>query len=79
MPNSRQHVIICSANCYANERDRYNNAVTDPESPRQRWQNVVDMEEAGGQQTYVEFASDGTSQSTDVVIDQVQFEATSPP
>lgn len=75
----RQHMILCSALCYTSEKDRWDNVRVDPDSPRTRWNNVTALEEAGNELVFTEYASDGTTSSDNVVIDQLQFQATSPP
>lgn len=74
----RQHIIQVSANCFSNESDRFGLDVTDPETPRTRWQNVADLESAGNAVRYVEFTNSG-SVGTLVYIDQIQFSSTSRP
>jgi hypothetical protein len=72
---TRQDIIQVSANCYSDESDRYGLDVTDPETPRDRWQNVADLESAGDAVRYVEFTNSGSVASI-VYIDQSQFTST---
>lgn len=68
----RQHIITCTLLCYSDESDRSGLDVTDPETPRQRYQNIRDLEDVGDEITFVEFTNTGFSLET-VLIDQMQF------
>lgn len=74
----RQHMILCSANCYQSELDRWKNTRIDPDSPRTRWANVVAMEETGNQLVFTEYGTDAIY-TDNVVIDQLQFQQITPP
>lgn len=74
----RQHVVTLTANCFTNEVDRFGLAVTDPETPRRRFQNVEDIEAIGDEVRFVEFTNLG-SVATLVVIDQLAFQSFSRP
>lgn len=79
MPSpQRQNIIVLTANCFSKETDRSGMDVTDPERPRQRYQNVKDLESAGGQVKLTEFTNSG-SESVQVTIDQIQFQSFSRP
>lgn len=75
---ARQHVFMLTVNCFTNETDRFGLDVTDPETPRQRLQNVVDLERIGDEVRYVEFTNEG-SVATIVLIDQLEFKSFSRP
>jgi hypothetical protein len=75
---SRQHIITLTANCFSNEVDRFGLDVTDPQTPRVRWQNLVDLEAAGNEIRYVEFTNQGSTAQL-VVIDQLEFKSFSRP
>jgi hypothetical protein len=74
----RQHVITLTANCFQNETDRFGLDVTDPETPRVRLQNVVDLEAAGDEVRFVEFTNSGAVAQL-VVIDQLAYQSFSRP
>lgn len=75
---TRQHIIQVSANCFTNEVDRFGLEVTDPETPRQRWQNLADLESSGNACRFVEFTNTGAV-ATLVFIDQIQYQQSDPP
>lgn len=75
---ARQDIIQLSANCFMNETDRDGVDVTDPELPRQRWQNIVDLETAGNAVRFVEFTNSG-SVAAMVYIDQIQYSSINRP
>lgn len=74
----RQHVITFTVNCYRQEVDRYGLDVTDPETPRQRFQNVQDLEAAGNEIRFVEFTNTGPVAQL-VIIDQMQYQSQARP
>lgn len=67
-----------TVNCFRNEVDKFGLDVTDPELPRQRWQNVVDLKNAGNEIRYVEFTNQGAVAEL-VLIDQIEFRSYSRP
>lgn len=73
-----QDVIMFTVNCFLNEVDKFGLDVTDPELPRQRWQNVVDLKNAGNEIRYVEFTNQGAVAEL-VLIDQIEFRSYSRP
>jgi len=75
---ARQHVYTITVNCFRNETDRFGLDVTDPETPRQRLQNLVDLEETGNEIRYVEFTNEGSVAQL-VLIDQLEFRSFSRP
>jgi len=75
---ARQHVYTITVNCFRNETDRFGLDVTDPETPRQRLQNLVDLEEVGNEIRYVEFTNEGSVAQL-VLIDQLEFRSFSRP
>jgi hypothetical protein len=75
---ARQHILLLTVNCFRNETDRFGLDVTDPETPRQRWQNLVDLETAGNEIRYVEFTNQGSIAQL-VMIDQLEFKSFSRP
>jgi hypothetical protein len=75
---ARQHVYTITVNCFANETDRFGLDVTDPESPRQRLQNLRDVEETGNEIRYVEFTNQGAVAQL-VLLDQLEFKSFSRP
>jgi hypothetical protein len=68
----RQHIIQVTGSCFTNEIDRFGLEVTDPVQPRQRYQNVLDMEALGNEVTFVEFTNFGAT-AEQVVIDQIEY------
>jgi len=74
----RQHVITLTANCFSQETDKYGLAVTDPETPRSRYQNLKDVEAVGNEVRFVEFTNTGAVAEL-VVIDQLAFQSFSRP
>jgi hypothetical protein len=68
----RQHIIQVTGSCFTNEIDRFGLEVTDPVQPRQRYQNVLDMEAIGDEVTFVEFTNFGAT-AEQVVIDQIEY------
>jgi hypothetical protein len=75
---ARQHVYTLTVNCFRNETDRYGLDVTDPETPRTRFQNLVDLEKIGNEIRYVEFTNSGAV-ATIALIDQLEFKSFSRP
>ena len=75
---ARQHVYTITVNNFRNETDRFGLDVTDPEDPRKRLQNVVDLEQKGDEIRYVEFTNQGSIAQL-VVIDQMEFKSFSRP
>lgn len=73
-----QDLIILTVNCFTNEVDRFGLEVTDPVSPRIRWQSVLDLKNAGTETRYIEFTNTGSTAEA-VMIDQLEFRATSRP
>lgn len=73
-----QDVITLTVNCFRDEVDRYGLDVTDPELPRVRWQNVVDLKNSGVETRYVEFTNQGPTVEL-VLIDQIEYRAYSRP
>jgi len=67
-----QDVITFTVNCFRDEVDRFGLDVTDPQLPRVRWQNVLDLKNAGTEVRYVEFTNQGPTAEL-VLIDQVEF------
>lgn len=74
----RQNIIQLTANCFVNETDRYGLDVTDPQTPRQRLQNVKDLEALGNETRLVEFTNFGPVAQL-VLIDQIEFRSYSRP
>jgi hypothetical protein len=70
----RQHIIQVTGSCFTDEIDRFGLEVTDPVQPRQRYQNVLDMEAVGDEVTFVEFTNFGAVAEA-VVIDQIQYQS----
>lgn len=75
---SRQRLITVTVNCFRNETDRFGLDVTDPKTPRERFQAVSDLEQSGNEIRFVEFTNLG-SVATLVVIDKMQYAGTSRP
>jgi hypothetical protein len=73
-----QDVITVTANCFLKESDRGGLDVIDPETPRQRFENVRQLKLAGAEVRYVEFTNQGPVAET-VLIDQVAFQSFSRP
>lgn len=73
-----QDVIMFTVNCFREETDKYGLDVTDPQLPRRRWQNVVDLKNAGNEIRYVEFSNQGPVAEL-VLIDQIEFRSYSRP
>jgi hypothetical protein len=74
----RQNIVTLTANCFRDETDRYGLDVTDPETPRQRYQNVVDLMNSGEETRLVEFTNSGSVAQL-VVIDDLAYQSFSPP
>lgn len=67
-----QDVITFTVNCFRDEVDRFGLDVTDPQLPRVRWQNVLDLKNAGAEVRYVEFTNQGPTAEL-VLIDQIEY------
>lgn len=74
----RQHIITLTVNCFVKETDRYGLSVTDPQTPRQRFKNLQDLESIGDEIRFVEFTNTGPEAQL-VVIDQMEAVQTSRP
>lgn len=74
----RQHIITLTANCFHHESNRWGQEVVDPETPRQRYQNILDIETAGNEVRFVEFEPTGPV-ATLVVVEDTQFQQMSRP
>jgi hypothetical protein len=72
------NIIMLTVNCFRDETDRYDLSVSDPATPRQRWQNVLDLKRAGKQVRYVEFTNQGAVAEM-VLIDEIEFRSFSRP
>lgn len=75
---SRQHLISFTVQVFRNEADKYGNETSDQMTPRQRYQQVLDLESAGNEVILTEFTNSGAI-STAVVIDQLDFKQTTRP
>jgi hypothetical protein len=74
----KQHLIEFSVNCFFNEVDRFGLSVTDPETPRQRFENLKELEASGVETRFVEFTNQGPVAEL-VQIDQLEYKGESRP
>jgi hypothetical protein len=74
----KQHLIEFTVNCFFNEVDRFGLDVTDPETPRQRFENLKELEASGVETRFVEFTNQGPVASL-VQIDQLEYKGESRP
>lgn len=76
---TRQHIILLTLNCFQNEVDRNGLDVSDPQTPRQRYQNLRELENIGDEIRLVEFDNNGGAVAEMVLIDQMEFKSFSRP
>jgi hypothetical protein len=70
----RQHLITLTLNCFRQETDKYGLDVTDPLTPRQRYQALRAIEALGDEVRLVEFTNTGAVSEL-VVIDQMAYQS----
>ena len=69
-----QEIITLTAICFQNETDRFGLDVTDPETPRARYNNIRDLQQQGSETRFVEFTNSGATAQL-VIIDSIAFQA----
>lgn len=73
-----QDIITFTAMCFRDETDRSGLDVTDPQDPRTRLNNVLELRRAGQEVRFIEFTNSGAV-ATQVLIDDLQYIGQTPP